>query len=78
MLKSKSLIELIEIAKNIDFKIPNLHVDEFTYEQIFYSATFISLREEILIKAGLIICNMFPPLKIFIKKIIRDYIEKFS
>ena len=75
---NKTLLELSEIAKHVNYAKPELPLDRWNNEQVFYGATTTALKDELLMKACFIICDTFPPLKLFFKKILRDYIKAYS
>lgn len=75
---SKKLVELIEDAKAVNYIEPNKNISEYDKEEILYGAIHVSLRNEIQIRAGLLLLDMFPPVKIFIKGLMRQYIKKFT
>lgn len=75
---SKKLVELIEDAKVVNYIDPNKNISEYNKEEILYGAIYISLQNEIQIRAGLLLLDMFPPVKFFVKGLMRQYIKKFT
>lgn len=47
-------------------------------EDIINKAIFIGLRNEIQVKALLMIIEMFPPTKIVVKILLKQYLKKYS
>ena len=52
--------------------------DEWSHDELVFKSIKIALDSDIQIKAGLHICNEFPPLKIIYKSILRQYINYFT
>lgn len=73
------LVELIAYAKTINYIEPtSSNSDEWSHDELVFKSIKIALDSDIQIKAGLHICNQFPPLKIIYKSILRQYINYFT
>jgi len=73
------LVDLIEYAKAINYIEPSSqNSDEWSHDELVFKSIKIALDSDIQIKAGLHICNEFPPLKIIYKSILRQYINYFT
>ena len=73
------LIDLIVYAKTINYIEPSsANSDEWSHDELVFKSIKIALDSDIQIKAGLHICNEFPPLKIIYKSILRQYINYFT
>jgi hypothetical protein len=73
------LEDLIVVAQNITYIEPiNENIDEWSNDELLYKSIHIALHNIIQIKAGLYICNMFPPLKLIYKSILNGYIKHFK
>ena len=73
------LVELIIIAQNIPYIEPQSeNMDEWTSDELVFKSIYIALNNPVQIKAGLHICNQFPPLKLIYKSILNQYIRYFS
>lgn len=71
-----TLLELIEIAKSKSYDFPDKPISDYTNDELLYSAVFIGINNEIQIKACLIVLNQFPPVKIFVKSLLKKYINQ--
>lgn len=73
------LVELILIAQNIPYVEPNSQtIDNWTSDELVFKSIHIALNNPVQIKAGLHICDQFPPLKLVYKSILNQYIKYFS
>ena len=73
------LEELMIIAQNIPYIEPSSqNSDEWSSDELIYKSIHISLHNEIQIRAGLHMCNKFPPLKLVYKHILAGYIKFFT
>ena len=73
------LEEMIIIAQNIPYIEPtSTNIDEWTSMELLHKSIHIALQNNIQIRAGLYICNQFPPLKIIYKSILSGYIKQFT
>ena len=73
------LEELMIIAQNIPYIEPSSqNSDEWSSDELIYKSIHISLHNEIQIRAGLHMCNKFPPLKLVYKHILSGYIKFFT
>jgi hypothetical protein len=73
------LEELITIAQNINYVEPaSTNIDEWNNDELVYKSIQIALHNVVQIKAGLYMCNMFPPLKLIYKSILSGYIKYFN
>ena len=73
------LVELIIIAQNIPYIEPQSeNMDDWSSDELVFKSIYIALNNPVQIKAGLHICNQFPPLKLIYKSILNQYIKYFS
>jgi hypothetical protein len=73
------LVELIIIAQNIPYIEPQSeNMDDWSSDELVFKSIYIALNNPVQIKAGLHICNQFPPLKLIYKSILNQYIRYFS
>ena len=73
------LVELIIIAQNIPYIEPQSeNMDEWSSDELVFKSIQIALNNPVQIKAGLHICDQFPPLKLIYKSILNQYIRYFS
>lgn len=73
------LAELIIIAQNITYIEPNsTNMDEWSSDELVFKSIQIALNNPVQIKAGLHICDQFPPLKLIYKSILNQYIKYFT
>tara|TARA_Y100001970_G_scaffold293212_1_gene438539 strand:- start:3453 stop:3698 length:246 start_codon:yes stop_codon:yes gene_type:complete len=77
-LNSLNLVQLLEFAKQVKYCDPINEETQWTDNEVIYKAINISINSPIQIRAGLIMCDMFPPLKIIFKTIIRRYIKYYT
>ena len=74
-----TLNNLIIIAKNVQYIEPiSKNIDDWNSDELVFKSIKIALDNDIQVKAGLYICNQFPPLKIFYKSILNQYINYFK
>jgi hypothetical protein len=73
------LAELIIIAQNIPYVDPtSTNMDEWSSDELVFKSIQIALNNPVQIKAGLHICDQFPPLKLIYKSILNQYIKYFN
>ena len=77
-LNSLNLVQLLEFAKQVEYCDPINEEIQWTDHEVIYKAINISINSPIQVRAGLIMCDMFPPLKIIFKTIIRRYIKHYT
>lgn len=77
-LNNFNLLQLLDIAKNVHYNDPELPQDEWNQDEIMYKAIAIALDNPIQIRAALIMIDMFSPLKLVFKSIIRRYIKQYQ
>lgn len=70
-----TMVEYIETLKNIPYFPPNKLEDQWDKQDIFFAAMNETLKGKYSLKATLLICEMFPPLKIFFKQQMKTYIS---
>ena len=75
---SLTLIQLLELAKSVDYTFPEKNLEEWTTEEIFYGSIYVTLSNSIQLKATILLCEMFSPIKIFFKTTLKNYIKEFS
>ena len=73
------LEEMIILAQHISYREPtNTNIDEWTSMELIHKSIHIALQNNIQIRAGLYMCNQFPPLKLIYKSILSGYIKHFT
>ena len=69
------MVEYIETLKNIPYFPPNKLEDKWDKQDIFFAAMNEALKGKYLLKATILICDMFGPLKLFFKSQMKSYIN---
>lgn len=73
------LTELILIAQNVYYIKPKTtDIDKWSSDELVFESIHIALNSEVQIKAGLHMCNQFPPLKLIYKAILNQYIKYYT
>ena len=69
------LVDLIEIAKTLNYVEPNKPKEQWDNEDYFLKAFAVAIKNPDQLKANDIICGWFPPLKVLFKTTINKYIN---
>lgn len=69
------LKDYLEQAKLINYVPPNIPLDQWDRTEIFYGAISETMASKYQLKAALIVCDMFPPLKLFFKSQLKSYMK---
>ena len=69
------LKEYLEQAKLTTYIPPNIPMENWSKTEIFYAAISETMSSKYQLKAALIVCDMFPPLKIFFKSQLKGYMK---
>ena len=69
------LKDYLEQAKVINYVPPNIPIDNWDRTEIFYGAISETMTSKYQLKAALIVCDMFPPLKLFFKSQLKSYMK---
>ena len=69
------LKEYLEQAKLIKYVPPTIPLDQWDRTEIFYGAISETMTSKYQLKAALIVCDMFPPLKLFFKSQLKSYMK---
>jgi|TARA_B100001287_G_scaffold27225_1_gene19612 hypothetical protein len=77
-LKKLTLVELLELAKGVDYIPSSVPEEKWTTEEIYYGALSETINSRYQVRASEIICGFFPPLKLLFKKTIKNYIIEMS
>ena len=77
-LNNLNLVQLLELAKQVNYVDPNSEESQWNDHEVIYKAINLSINSPIQVRAALIMCDMFPPLKIIFKTIIRRYIKHYA
>lgn len=73
------LSELIIIAQNTPYIAPKSeNIESWTSDELVFKSIQLALNSPVQIKAGLHICEQFPPLKLIYKSILNQYIKYFT
>ena len=78
MSEKKTLKEYLESAKNVKYIEPNIPIDNWERQEVFFAAISETMTSKYQLKAALLICDMFPPLKIFFKSQLKAYMKKMN
>lgn len=71
-----TLKDYLEQAKSIEYIPPdNVSINDMDKKEIFFGAISETMTSKYQLKAALIVCEMFPPLKIFFKSQLKDYMK---
>jgi hypothetical protein len=73
-----TMIELFEICKHIQYTPPNKPMEQWDNDDIYNSSLNILVNQPILLKCIDLVCSSMPPLKLFIKTSLKNYIKKYS
>lgn len=73
-----TMTQLFEVCKNIHYIPPNKHLDQWTKEESYYGGLNIVIQQPILLRCVEFVCASIPPLKLFIKSTLKDYIKQYS
>jgi len=69
------LKEYLEQAKLIKYVPPSIPLDQWDRTETFYGAISETMSSKYQLKAALIVCDMFPPLKLFFKSQLKSYMK---
>lgn len=69
------LNELMTLASTIKYIPPSHDEDTWSTEDVYHAALYETLHSKYQMKSSELICGFFPPLKLFFKNIIRNYIK---
>jgi hypothetical protein len=70
--------ELLICAKNVNYIEPNKDVKEWSIDELHLKSINVALDSYAQLQSLINICNTFPPLKIFVKSQLRNYIKQFE
>ena len=77
-LKGMTMEELLDCANNVEYKEPNKKYELWTIEELHLKSIEVALSNYAQLQSLKNICNTFPPLKIFVKGQLKNYISKYS
>ena len=69
------LKEYLEQAKLTKYTPSSIPLDQWDRTEIFYGAISETMTSKYQLKAALLICDMFPPLKLFFKSQLKSYMK---
>ncbi len=69
------LKEYLEKAKLTRYVPPTIPLENWDRTEIFYGAISETMTSKYQLKAALLICDMFPPLKLFFKSQLKSYMK---
>ena len=69
------LKDYLEQAKTTKYVPPTKPLEQWDRTEIFYGAIAETMTSMYQLKAAVLICDMFPPLKIFFKSQIKSYMK---
>lgn len=70
-----TMLEYIETIKNTPYFPCTKKEEEWENQDIFFAAMNEALKGKYLLKATILICEMFGPLKLFFKSQMKSYIK---
>lgn len=73
-----TFVELINKAKQCTYRPTNKPFDQYTEDEIIYSAINEILKNDIIVFAFIIICKKHITIKVPMKIMLKEYIEKYS
>lgn len=72
------MLEYIETIKNTPYFPPTKKEDEWENQDVFFAAMNEALKGKYLLRATILICEMFGPLKLFFKSQMKSYIKTMN
>ena len=69
------LKEYLEQAKSTKYTPSSIPLDQWDRTEIFYGAISETMTSKYQLKAAVLICDMFPPLKLFFKSQLKSYMK---
>jgi|TARA_B110000483_G_C17861432_1_gene414348 hypothetical protein len=76
-IKQLKLEELLVVAKTVNYIPPTNDLSKMTNDEIYDGCINVVVNNPIQMKGAMIVCSVFPPLKLLFKSSIRSYIERF-
>jgi hypothetical protein len=73
-----TFVQLIDSAKKCTYRPTNKPFDQYTDNEIIYSAIHEILKNDIIVFAFIIMCKKHMTIKIPMKIILKEYIELYS
>ena len=70
--------QLFEVCKTINYVPPDKPLEQWTKEESYYGGLNIVIQQPILLRCVDFVCASIPPLKLFIKSTLKDYIKQYS
>lgn len=79
MSEKKTLKDYLDQAKKVEYVEPNnIPIEKWEKQELFFAAISETMTSKYQLKAALLICDMFPPLKIFFKSQLKAYMKKMN
>lgn len=76
-LNSLTLEQLVTLSQQIGYVEPKSEFDKWTEDEIIFKAINLAINNFIQVKALIIGCKLFPPVKLIAKSILRRYIDYY-
>lgn len=73
--KNLTMTQLFVLAKQVQYVPPSYPLNEWTTEDIYFGALKETIESQYQVMASEIVCGTFPPLKLLLKKTLRNYIK---
>jgi hypothetical protein len=73
-----TMLDYIETVRNTPYFPPNKPDDQWDRQDIFFAAMNETLKGKYQLKATILICDMFSPLKLFFKQQMKSYINTMN
>ena len=70
--------QLFDICKNITYVPPDKPLEDWSREESYYGGLNIIIKQPVLLRCVDFVCASIPPLKLFIKSTLKEYIKQYS
>tara|TARA_Y100000816_G_C25769469_1_gene404017 strand:- start:322 stop:594 length:273 start_codon:yes stop_codon:yes gene_type:complete len=78
MKKKLTMEELIIEARNVEYTNPNKDYNEWSEDEFYMKSINVALGSYEQIQSLINICKFLPPLKLFVKQQLRNYIKLYT
>ena len=76
--KKLTMEELIVEARRVNYNVPNKDYSEWSEDEFYMKSINVALESYEQIQALTNICKFLPPLKLFVKQQLRNYIKLYT
>tara|TARA_B100000035_G_C20981498_1_gene545643 strand:- start:611 stop:883 length:273 start_codon:yes stop_codon:yes gene_type:complete len=77
-IKKMTMEELIVEARTVEYSDPNKEYAMWSEEEFYMKSIYVALGSYEQIQALINICKVIPPLKLFVKQQLRNYIKTYK